>query len=113
LNIANTQKNRGAGQLARYLHSRYPGAKFFSAYEAGFCGTSAHHDLCKVGIHNMIIHPADLPQTDKQKKTRPRADGKVSKAIQFGRLNHGGEIEILINTIRYFSRIAIAVIHPN
>ena len=79
MNIANTQKNRGAGQLARYLHSRYPGAKFFSAYEAGFCGTSAHHDLCKAGIHNMIIHPADLSQTDKQKKTK--TDLHDSRAI--------------------------------
>jgi len=53
-----------AGQLSRYLRNRYPGGTFRSAYEAGFCGTSIHHALCKSGIENIIIHPADLPQTE-------------------------------------------------
>jgi transposase len=79
IEVGHFSQEPGASQLARYLDSRYPNAKFFSAYEAGFCGTSAHHDLCKVGIHNMIIHPADLPQTDKQKKTK--TDLHDSRAI--------------------------------
>lgn len=56
--------------LARFLYKRYPGGNFFSAYEAGFCGTSPHVALCKAGIENIIIHPADLPQTDKHKKNK-------------------------------------------
>jgi|SRR4030095_1362625 transposase len=66
-------------QLARYLNNRYPGGDFFSAYEAGFCGTSAHHSLCKAGIKNIVIHPADLPQTDKQKNNK--TDLHDSRAI--------------------------------
>lgn len=68
-----------AKQLARYLINRYPGGNFFSAYEAGFCGTSPHHSLCKAGIKNIVIHPADLPQTDKQKNNK--TDLHDSRAI--------------------------------
>jgi transposase len=57
-------------QLAHYLHKRFPGGRFFSAYEAGFCGTSHHDALCSAGIDNIIIHPADLPESDKEKKNK-------------------------------------------
>ncbi len=79
LEVAHFTQEPDASQLARYLHNRYRGANFLSAYEAGFCGTSAHHALCKAGIQNIIIHPADLPQTDKQKKTK--TDLHDSRAI--------------------------------
>jgi transposase len=65
--------------LARYLNRKYPGAEFRSAYEAGFCGTSIHHELCRAGIHNIIIHPADLPKTDKLRKNKN--DHQDSRAI--------------------------------
>lgn len=59
-----------AEQLAGYLSNRFPGATFLSAYEAGFCGTGIHQQLCRAGLKNIIIHPADLPQTDKQKNNK-------------------------------------------
>jgi len=68
-----------AEPLARYLHSHFPGGRFLSAYEAGFCGTSPHHALCNSGIQNIIIHPADLPQSDKQKNNK--TDLHDSRAI--------------------------------
>lgn len=68
-----------AKQLAHYLNKRYPRGKFFSAYEAGFCGTSHHDALCKAGIKNIIIHPADLPESDKEKKNK--TDLHDSRAI--------------------------------
>ncbi len=55
-----------AALLSRHLKSRYPGANFFSAYEAGFSGTSAHQLLCEQGIRNCIVHAADIPQTNKE-----------------------------------------------
>lgn len=70
LEVAHFSQSADASHLARYLHKRYPGGEFNSAYEAGFCGTAAHNSLCKAGISNIIIHPADLPQTDKQKKNK-------------------------------------------
>jgi len=68
--VSHFTQDADSGQLSRYLNNRYPGGNFVSAYEAGFCGTSVHHLLCKAGIKNIIINPADLPQTDKQKKNK-------------------------------------------
>ncbi len=79
IEIAHFTQQPDVVHLARYLQTRYPGGNFFSAYEAGFCGTSFHHLLCKAGIKNIIIHPADLPTSDKQKKNK--TDLHDSRAI--------------------------------
>jgi transposase len=56
--------------LAGYLKRQYPCGKYYSAYEAGFCGTDIHEQLCKLGIKNIIVHAADIPTTDKQRKNK-------------------------------------------
>jgi transposase len=68
-----------AQHLADYLKRHYPGGTYYSAYEAGFCGTSAHHCLKMSGIANIVFHAADLPMTDKQKKNK--TDTHDSRAI--------------------------------
>jgi len=70
LELVHFSQAADAYQLSRYVHERFPGGRFFSAYEAGFCGTSHHHALCNAGIKNIIIHPADLPESDKEKKNK-------------------------------------------
>ncbi len=79
LEVAHFIQVPNTSQLARYLKRRYPGADFRSAYEAGFCGTGIHNSLCKAGVNNIIVNPADLPQTDKQKKNK--TDLHDSRAI--------------------------------
>jgi transposase len=76
-------------QLSHYLHKRYPGGRFVSAYEAGFCRTSHHHGLCREGIKNIIIHPADLPESDKEKKNKTDLHDSraVAKYLESGILN--------------------------
>jgi transposase len=56
--------------LAKHLQTNYPNGNYFSVYEAGFCGTSYHEELCRLGIKNIIINPADLPVTNKLKTNR-------------------------------------------
>jgi transposase len=68
-----------AAALYRYLRRNFPGGQYHSAYEAGFCGTGIHEQLYKAGIDNMIVHAADLPSTDKQKKNK--TDLHDSRAI--------------------------------
>lgn len=79
LEVARFTQQPSVEDLNRYLNKRYPDADFCSAYEAGFCGTHIHEALCKVGIRNIIIHPADLPKTDKQEKNK--TDLHDSRAI--------------------------------
>ncbi len=68
-----------AASLHEYLRRNFPGGQYHSAYEAGFCGTGTHEELCKAGIDNMIVHAADVPSTDKQKKSK--TDLHDSRAI--------------------------------
>jgi len=68
-----------AEALSSYLQRNFPGGEYYSAYEAGFCGTGTHEQLCKLGIKNILVHAADIPATDKQKKNK--TDLHDSRAI--------------------------------
>lgn len=59
-----------AETLFNFLQRNYPGGCYYSAYEAGFCGTGIHEQLCKLGVNNIVVHAADIPTTDKQKKNK-------------------------------------------
>jgi len=75
--------------LSNYLQSNFPGANYHSAYEAGFCGLWAHHQLCKLGINNIVVNAADIPGTQKdrfQKEDR-RDSRKIANALLGGNLS--------------------------
>jgi transposase len=59
-----------AEALVAHLKKNYPGGEYHSAYEAGFCGTDIHEQLCKLGVSNIIVHAADIPSSDKQRKNK-------------------------------------------
>ncbi|HEY1869936.1 MAG TPA: IS110 family transposase [Chitinophagaceae bacterium] len=67
--------------LMNHLCKKYPGGDYYSAYEAGFCGTGIHEELGKLGVRNMIVNPADIPATDKQYKNK--TDVRDSRSIAF------------------------------
>ena len=62
--------NPSPNQLHTYLKRRYPGGRYFSVYEAGFSGFWIHEKLRGFGIENIVIHPADVPTTGKEKATK-------------------------------------------
>jgi transposase len=70
MQVARFTQPPSAQALATTLNRKFPGGLFFSAYEAGFCGTVNHEQICKLGISNIIVHAADIPTTDKQKKNK-------------------------------------------
>lgn len=75
--------------LASYLRKNFPNGNYFSAYEAGFCGYSAHRELLKSGIHNIIVNPADVPTTDKERRQKEdaRDSRKIARSLQNGELD--------------------------
>jgi len=79
IQVAHFTQPPGAEALVRYLQKTFPGGCYHSAYEAGFCGTGIHEQLCKLGINNIVVHAADIPSTDKQKKNK--TDLHDSRAI--------------------------------
>jgi len=54
--------------LVNRLQHKFPGGEFYSSYEAGFSGTSMHEQLCRFGVKNIVVHPGDIPRTDKENK---------------------------------------------
>lgn len=58
------------GLLSRYVHQHFPGAEYHSVYEAGFCGFWIDEALKKEGIQNIVVNPADVPTSDKEKRQK-------------------------------------------
>ena len=56
--------------LMKHLGKRYPGATFQVAYEAGFCGFGIQRSLKSSGVNCLVVNPADVPSTDKDKKRK-------------------------------------------
>ena len=73
-----------AKELFDRLNKKFPEAHFLSAYEAGFCGFSAHYALTEQGIENIVVHAADIPTTGKEKamKTDAVDSEKIAWALK-------------------------------
>ena len=97
--------------LGSYLKRMYPGAKFFSVYEAGYCGYWIHENLMKEGIQNIIVNPADVPTKDKEKRRKNDSvdSRKLARSLRSGELEGifipdkiQQEDKLLIRTRRIF-----------
>lgn len=75
-------------ELSYYLSNNFPDGNYYSAYEAGFCGYSVHRELKRLGIENIIVNPADIPTTDKERKQKEdkRDSRKIAKSLRNGDL---------------------------
>jgi transposase len=56
--------------LVKYLHRNFPGAKYRCVYEAGYFGFWIHDALQQQGIECYVVHPADVPTKDKERRNR-------------------------------------------
>jgi len=73
-------------KLKEHLDKHYPGADIVCGYEAGFCGYWIHDELNAVGLKTTVLHPADIPTTDKERDQKEdRSDArKIAKALKNG-----------------------------
>ena len=76
--------NPNPTELLSFLNRNYPGGNYFSVYEAGFCGFHIHRKLVSLGINNIIVNPADVPTTYKEKnqKSDPIDCNKLSRELK-------------------------------
>jgi transposase len=74
--------------LESYLNKNFPNASYQCAYEAGFSGFWLQQELEKVGINCIVVNPADIPTTDKEKKqkTDARDSRKIARSLKNGEL---------------------------
>jgi len=70
--------------LSNYLHRNFPGATYHAVYEAGFSGFESCRELNQLGINCNVIHPADVPTTQKEKlqKSDKTDSRKLAKSLQ-------------------------------
>lgn len=75
--------------LSNYLKSNFPNGNYYSAYEAGFCGLWAHYQLKNLGINSIVVNPADVPSTQKDKvqKEDKRDSRKIARSLRNNELN--------------------------
>jgi len=76
--------------LINYLRKHFPGAIYYSCYEAGFSGFWLHRQLESYGVNNIVINAADVPSSNKDKVSKTdRIDSrKLAKALR-GRMLNG------------------------
>ena len=74
--------------LYDYLEKNFPGASYHSAYEAGFCGYWIHNRLKAFGVNSIVVNPADIPTTHKEKvqKEDARDSRKIARELRNGNL---------------------------
>jgi transposase len=76
------------GILKKYLTRNYPFATYKALYEAGFSGFWIQRELQNHGIDCKVIHPADVPTSDKEKRQKTdRIDSrKLAKECKNGQI---------------------------
>ena len=84
----NFSMNPDPQELAEYLKRNYPGAEYRSVYEAGFSGFEAHRVLCEQGVKNIVINPADVPTSGKEREYKNDSldSRKLARELENGSL---------------------------
>ena len=80
--------NPSPQELYQYLQKHYPGGTFHLVYEAGFCGFWIQRAFTELGVHCIVVHPADTPTTAKEKvhKSDPVDSRKLARELENGSL---------------------------
>lgn len=75
--------------LHSYFVKNFPGAIYNTAYEASYCGFWIHERLSKLGVKSIVVNPADVPTTDKDRKQKEdkRDSRKLAISLKSGELD--------------------------
>jgi transposase len=81
-------QNPSANELSDHLKRNYPSAIYQAVYEAGFCGFKYQREFTEAGVNCIVVHPADVPTTDKEKQRKSDTVDcrKLAKTLSEGAL---------------------------
>ena len=67
-----------------YMKKNYPNGEYFSVYESGFCGYWLHRQLKGFGFKNIVVNPAAVPTSGKEKliKLDPIDSRKLARELE-------------------------------
>ena len=88
IEMAAFSQNPDPSLLKSYFDKNYPRAELKVVYEAGFCGFEIQRSLTALGIDCIIVNPADVPSSDKDRKRKDdkRDARKLSMELAKGNL---------------------------
>lgn len=94
-------------QLAVHLQRKYPGGSYKAVYEAGFCGFWVQRKLSAMGVDCIVVSPADVPTTNKEKlsKTDSLDSRKLARELELGRLRSIHVPKLEDQTLRSLCRL--------
>jgi transposase len=76
--------------LIAYVRKHFPGATVICVYEAGFSGFWLCRQLKAAGFECLVVHPADVPTSDKEHRTKSdRIDSRKLAQTLRARQLHG------------------------
>jgi transposase len=72
--------------LEKFLRRDFPNADYQCGYESGFCGFWIQREFEKKGIKCKVVHPADIPRSQKYKTAKTdKIDSKsIAQALSSG-----------------------------
>ena len=88
LELKTFSMNPSADELYRYLVKHYPDGIYLIVYEAGFCGFWPQRRFNELGINCIVVNPADVPSSNKEKviKSDPVDSRKLARELENGSL---------------------------
>ncbi len=98
--------------LVKYVKTKYPNGEYQCAYEAGFSGFWAQEQLQAQGLQTIVVNPADIPTTDKERqfKNDKRDSKKIALTLRSGELEGiyipGKQAQKDRSTVRARSQVA-------
>jgi len=74
--------------LIHHLKKHYPGGTYHVVYEAGFCGFWIQRRFSELGIDCIVVNPADVPTSHKEKDRKSDAVDafKLAREIEKGEM---------------------------
>ena len=92
--------------LLKYLQRHYPDGNYHAAYESGFSGFWAARKLNDLGINCIVIHPSDIPSSQKERLNKnDRVDSrKIARSLSNGELMPINIPEKVAEEYRYLNR---------
>jgi transposase len=84
LELKTFSMNPSPAELLNYLTGHYPNGSFNIVYEAGYCGFWPLRKFRELGINCIIVNPADIPSSNKEKvvKTDPTDSRKLARELE-------------------------------
>lgn len=81
MTVGSTSQSPEPAALLTYLKRRYPSADYHCVYEAGFSGFWIQRELQRLGANCIVVHAADVPTGDKERRGKTDAVDSAKLAL--------------------------------